>query len=184
MNVLVAKAGPLEGSVFPIAGRTLIGRDGECDIQVIDQGVSRKHACVLELDDGTVLLRDLESDNGTWVRGEPVLETVLSPGDEIAFGGSSFEFRTDHDGSLDELGDIELKLMSGPARATTLETTLTPEQRARLLATARARRRVQSATTVAPPAPVEVACCGSSLAAHARAHKWKFCPACGAPLDA
>jgi predicted component of type VI protein secretion system len=63
MKVLLAKVGPLAGNSFPIGGRTLIGRDADCDIQVIDKGVSRKHACVIEQDDGSVLVRDLRSHN-------------------------------------------------------------------------------------------------------------------------
>jgi pSer/pThr/pTyr-binding forkhead associated (FHA) protein len=181
MNVLVAKNGPLEGGVFPIAGRTLIGRGGECDIQVIDQGVSRKHACVLELDDGTVLLRDLASDNGTWVRGEPVLEAKLSPGDEIGVGGTSFEFCVDARPSV-EIPELDLKLMSGPARSPTIETRLTAEQRARLIAAMQVQRHAHSAAAAPPPAARQ--CCDSPLAAHAREHKWKFCPACGGALDA
>jgi pSer/pThr/pTyr-binding forkhead associated (FHA) protein len=92
-NVLVAKTGALSGNVYTIAGRTLIGRDAECDIQLLDASVSRRHACVLEQDDGSVLIRDLKSHSGIWVRGQRLTEALLLQGDEIVVGDTRLELR-------------------------------------------------------------------------------------------
>ena len=90
MKVLYVKSGPLEGNAYGIGPRTLIGRSPECDIQVIDREASRKHAAVLELDDGSVLVRDLASQNGTYLSDEPIKEALLSPGDQLAIGVEAF----------------------------------------------------------------------------------------------
>jgi FHA domain-containing protein len=171
MKVLVAKNGPLEGSTYPIESRVLIGRDGECDIQVIDQSVSRKHACVLEQNDGSVLVRDLGSDNGTWLGKQPVSEALLQPGDEIAIGETRFEYR-EVSGEL-PTREIMLNLISGPATASTV-TDLDPKDWPELNA---AREAFASRKSVRPKL-----CCANPLATVTREQQWKFCPACGAAV--
>jgi predicted component of type VI protein secretion system len=175
MKVLVAKNGPLEGSSYAIESRVLIGRDGECDIQVIDQSVSRKHACVLEQNDGSVLVRDLGSDNGTWLRKQPVSEALLQPGDEIAIGDSRFEYR-EISGELPPR-EMSLKLISGPAKTATVTGPLDAEVRAELGAA------YEQAATIRPArAGASQLCCSSPLATIAQRQQWKFCPACGAAV--
>ena len=117
-NVLVAKTGALEGSVYTIAGRTLIGRGEECDIRLAGGGVSRKHACVLELDDGSVIVRDLKSRSGTLVRGQRLVEAELSQGDELVVGDIRFELRSVSD-ELDQTLEIDLRGVGGPSQAIT-----------------------------------------------------------------
>lgn len=163
MKVLVATSGPMNGDVFAIAGRTLIGRDGECDIQVVDRHASRRHACVLELDDGTILLRDLKSQNGTLLRGEPIKEAVLEPGDEIGIGASRFELRIMDDAEV-QAREPSLRLITGPALAATISGGVPP-----------ARSKSAGTTGV---------CCDSPLAARARREGWLHCPACGTKLRA
>jgi predicted component of type VI protein secretion system len=177
MKVLVVKAGPLEGSTYAIESRVLIGRDGECDIQVIDQTVSRKHACVLEQNDGSVLVRDLGSDNGTWLRKQPVSEALLQLGDEIAIGDSRFEYR-EISGEL-PTREMSLNLISGPAQTSTLAGDLDPVDMAELKAVYEAAAQRQTAR----PGPTPL-CCSNPLATIARAQQWKFCPACGAAVGA
>jgi Inner membrane component of T3SS, cytoplasmic domain len=75
-------------------GRTpvTIGRAAQCDIVIPDdQLVSSEHADVHVDSNGQLLLRDLESVNGTEVNGQSVQEAVLKPGDEIAIGSTVFE---------------------------------------------------------------------------------------------
>lgn len=171
--MLLAKAGPLKGNVYTLGGRTLIGRDAECDIQIVDQGVSRKHACVLELDDGSVMVRDLKSHNGTHVGNQKVVETVLNPGSEFNIGESCFEYRI----APDDVGatqELDIKLMSGPAQASTVNDEMSPVERDEIIALVRAER-----STTVRPVP---ACCDDPLSARARKEKWKHCPACGAVL--
>jgi pSer/pThr/pTyr-binding forkhead associated (FHA) protein len=47
--------------------RILIGTSVECDYQVTDKTVSRKHADILVKEDGYVVLIDHDSTNGTYV---------------------------------------------------------------------------------------------------------------------
>jgi pSer/pThr/pTyr-binding forkhead associated (FHA) protein len=164
-NVLVAKTGALQGSVYTIAGRTLIGRDAECDIQLLDVSVSRKHACVLEQDDGSVLIRDLKSHNGILVRGQRLTEALLSQGDELTIGDTRFEFRNVI-GDAEKTAELDIKLISGPAQATTTTLPLSASELAEILSEAETNK--------------VTLCCDSPLAQVARKGAWSFCPACGA----
>jgi pSer/pThr/pTyr-binding forkhead associated (FHA) protein len=173
MKVLIAQSGPQEGNAYPIDGHiVMIGRDGDCDVQLIDSAVSRRHACVVEQDNGSVLLRDLVSHNGTYLRGQKVVEALLAPGDEIGIGSSRFLYRDDVDELATHSHTFDLKLISGPALAPTLSTPMSAADREEILALARMRRAEKSAA----------GCCGSPLAAQGRKDGWKFCPACGADL--
>ncbi|MGD8858520.1 MAG: FHA domain-containing protein [Myxococcales bacterium] len=179
MKVLVGTQGALAGNTYRIGGRTLIGRDGECDIQLVDRSASRRHACLLELDDGSVLLRDLKSQNGTLLGGEPVREATLKPGDVLTVGESSFEYRlADDDTELTDDLDADLRLVSGPAQDKTVVQYVSPEARAEIAAAAAARRRELAARKATGSS-----CCGSSLADRARVEGWPHCPACGQPVS-
>lgn len=181
-KILVGRSGPLEGDVYELAGRVVIGRGGDCDIQIIDRGVSRRHASVLEQPDGRLLLRDLGSHNGTYVRGVRVTEALLVPGDDIVFGESRFAFELT-EAQTQALGIDDLKLVSGPAQASTLSLELSQEQRDEITAALAERRALVVAHTIAPAAPDEPICCGSPLSRHAREQGWNFCPACGGALS-
>ena len=72
---------------------TMIGRSGtEVRVQVPvhgDAGVSRRHALVIQGTDGILLLRDLNSANGTRVDGAdiaPGVDTALRDGSVIGIG--------------------------------------------------------------------------------------------------
>ncbi|HVT14890.1 MAG TPA: sigma 54-interacting transcriptional regulator [Thermoanaerobaculia bacterium] len=87
---LVALSGPLAGRSFalPEAGLS-IGRHAANDLQVRDMTASRQH-CRIELVDGRLVVRDLESRSGTFVNGLPVEERELAAGDLLGVGGSQF----------------------------------------------------------------------------------------------
>ena len=72
MKILHAKSGPLAGNSYKLGASTVLGRDGESDIQFIDAGVSRRHACVVENENGSFSIFDLGSRNGTPECGEAV----------------------------------------------------------------------------------------------------------------
>ncbi|HLI80732.1 MAG TPA: FHA domain-containing protein, partial [Candidatus Binataceae bacterium] len=82
------------GQSFPIqSGReTKIGRATDNDIVLGDSSVSRHHASI-ESSNGSFRLRDLGSQNGTFVRGERVNEAPLKNGDAVRVGDASFTFR-------------------------------------------------------------------------------------------
>lgn len=72
---------------FPLLeGENLIGRGGECGIRIASSTVSRVHAR-LSIDGNQATIEDLESKNGTFVRGARLEAPAhLSPGDEIRVG--------------------------------------------------------------------------------------------------
>lgn len=142
----------------------MLGREGDCDIQVLDPAASRKHACVFELDDGSVLVRDLASQNGTFVDGAPVNEARLGLGDSFKIGQHDFELTEEDESAMSE--EFEVKLMSGPAAQETTEGTLDRALLAKLLAEKKKAKEAKP-------------CCGSPLAERARKEGWAHCPACG-----
>ena len=67
-------------------GEASIGRAPDNTIMLTDEKASRHH-CVIELQkDKTWVLRDLKSRNGTFLRGEHVLETPLQFGETFQIG--------------------------------------------------------------------------------------------------
>jgi hypothetical protein len=89
---LVGMAGAYMGQVFPISGTAIIGRDAMNPIPLDrDTTTSRRHAQITAMG-GSFQLQDLGSSNGTYVNGARVTETTLSPGDEVAIGGTRFRF--------------------------------------------------------------------------------------------
>jgi DNA-binding winged helix-turn-helix (wHTH) protein len=81
--VLVGQGGPLNGFRWSITKPLLIGRTGSCDIAISNQQVSRKHARISITEKGPTL-EDLNSKNGTFHNGKPVIGSmILEDGDII-----------------------------------------------------------------------------------------------------
>jgi hypothetical protein len=68
-----------------------IGRLDECEIQLSDKNVSRRHAEVRREGVGFVVV-DLGSTNGTKVNGTRVKQRELSDGDEVTVGATTLRF--------------------------------------------------------------------------------------------
>lgn len=71
----------------------LIGRDSTCDLRIDNVGVSRHHARI-ERQGNVYLLLDLDSGNGTFVRGKRITRYNLNNGDEINIWNYSVFFKT------------------------------------------------------------------------------------------
>ena len=70
----------------------LIGRAHGCELQLLDESASRRHAKVC-WQAGRVVLEDLGSANGTSLNGEPIDQAVtLVDGDLVAFGTVAFQY--------------------------------------------------------------------------------------------
>lgn len=69
-----------------------VGRVVQCEIHIDDQSVSRRH-CTLTLRDGTLVVTDLESANGTFLNERPVKSATARPGDLIRVGSTVLEYR-------------------------------------------------------------------------------------------
>lgn len=63
--------------------KIIVGRISSADFRVSDPRVSRIHALIERLDDGSLRLTDLASTHGTFVNGERIVERILSPKEEI-----------------------------------------------------------------------------------------------------
>ena len=63
----------------------VIGRSADADIQLDDRWVSRQH-CKVDLQDGVVVVQDLESRHGTLVNDKPITVSKLFPGDTLCIG--------------------------------------------------------------------------------------------------
>ncbi|AXA35347.1 MAG: hypothetical protein KatS3mg130_0769 [Candidatus Sumerlaea sp.] len=86
MAKFVVKEGPASGQEIPFPGEHFtIGRSEECEVIIADPNVSRQHAQVIARD-GSAMLVDLNSSNGTFVNGNPISKVFLMDGDEIRVG--------------------------------------------------------------------------------------------------
>jgi len=63
----------------------VIGRDAACDVVLADDSVSRHHARLV-FRDGTWIIQDLDSKNGTIVNRKRVGRSQLHPGDRLQLG--------------------------------------------------------------------------------------------------
>ena len=79
----------------PLQGEQVsIGRASECSIPIKDRYLSRKHAEIVATQ-GSWLLKDLGSANGTYLNGTRVeRDTPLKPGDRIRLGDTEIVFET------------------------------------------------------------------------------------------
>jgi pSer/pThr/pTyr-binding forkhead associated (FHA) protein len=81
-----------DGTRFEVKQRrVVIGRSRECDIQLADTNVSRRHAEVRQ--EGTSYwIVDLGSTNGLELNGKRVKRAKLSDGDTITVGSTEVRF--------------------------------------------------------------------------------------------
>jgi len=85
---LKGTSGAVVNRAFPLAGRLVVGRAGDCDLCIDHDSVAPHHAEFTVSAAGRVTVRDLGSGLGTRVNGEAVSERSLAGGDEIQLGTS------------------------------------------------------------------------------------------------
>jgi pSer/pThr/pTyr-binding forkhead associated (FHA) protein len=93
------------------ADRTTIGRVEDNTFQIADPSVSSHH-CEAHLRGDEILIRDLNSTNGSFINGEKITESVLKPGQTL------------------RLGQVELKLEVEGAPVTTSSAPAPPAKKA------------------------------------------------------
>ena len=69
----------------------IIGRDKQADLTLQDDSVSRRHARIRRIRSEFVL-EDLDSHNGTYVDGVPIVSCILHGGDSVQIGLNLFFF--------------------------------------------------------------------------------------------
>ena len=85
---LIVIAGSRVGEMVKLEQALTIGRGGDVDFVVTDDGVSRRHLTVETLEDGRIQVVDLGSSNGTFVNRDRVDRAVLRDGDKIHIGST------------------------------------------------------------------------------------------------
>jgi diguanylate cyclase (GGDEF)-like protein len=98
---LIVLAGSNVGEMYRLEEpETVLGRGSNSTIRLNDDGISRRHARLLQVA-GEVLIEDLKSANGTLVNGETITQRTLQDGDKIRLGSTTILKFTYHD-HLDE----------------------------------------------------------------------------------
>ncbi|MFI6466120.1 FHA domain-containing protein [Streptomyces sp. NPDC050538] len=96
-------------TVRPLPSRTVrIGRAGDNDLVVDDLIVSRRHAELRAMPDGTYEIVDLGSHNGTYLNGQPVARAPIGPGDIVGIGHSAFCLVGDQLQEYVDTGEVSL----------------------------------------------------------------------------
>ena len=109
---LVGISGPLQGTELLLSdGESFIGRDPSNTLWIADPAMSRRH-CLINRTQDSIVLRDLESHNGTHLNGVPVVEQELHHGDQISLGDSVLVFLRKDDPT--HLGKSRVELADTP----------------------------------------------------------------------
>lgn len=89
---LVVIAGDAKQKIIKIKPPTIIGRSRDADVPVGHALVSRRHCEITVSDDGTLIVEDLGSLNGTYHGDQRITEPVyLEPGDKLTVGSITFQ---------------------------------------------------------------------------------------------
>ena len=90
----MVKTGPEAGRRVELGVEVVIGRQ-DADLVLKDPEVSRRHA-VLRRSGESVVIEDLESTNGTFVKGERIRKAItVGPGDQVRVGRTMLEIEPD-----------------------------------------------------------------------------------------
>lgn len=86
----------------------ILGRDDSVDFLLGDVSVSRRHSRLLTNPDGSAVIEDLNSTNGTRVNGQLIEQATVWPGDDIEIGNVLLRYDAQ---TLDEVAHIESVLV-------------------------------------------------------------------------
>jgi len=99
----------LRNKRYPVDGTASLGRSPECELHFSFERLSRKHA-EFTLIDGVLMVKDLDSSNGTFHNGERVKQATLRAGDTIAF--DKLEFTVIAPGGVSQVKSMKADPMS------------------------------------------------------------------------
>jgi pSer/pThr/pTyr-binding forkhead associated (FHA) protein len=100
--------------------KTTIGRLEDNMFQIADPSVSSHH-CEVLLRGSDVVVRDLNSTNGTYISGEKVTENVLKPGQILRLGQVEIRLEADAAGAPPKKQFDRTTVISGGVKLTELE---------------------------------------------------------------
>ena len=102
ISVFVTKTGEPEEQRTFAKSMVMIGRAEGNDIVLPDaRGVSRYHLRA-DVEDGLVVLTDLNSTNGTYVNADQISRTPVTPEDLVSVGDTTLRFVFEEDGSQEQ----------------------------------------------------------------------------------
>jgi diguanylate cyclase (GGDEF)-like protein len=89
----IALAGSQAGRMHKLShAEMIIGRVSDADIRFEGYGVSRHHAKVDIQPDGSIVITDLDSTNGTFCNGQKITTHTLQEGDKVQIGTTILKF--------------------------------------------------------------------------------------------
>src|SRR5580765_7401707 len=95
MPKLVVLSEGLTGRSYELkVEKTTIGRLEDNSFQIAEQSVSSHH-CEILLKGNDIIVKDLNSTNGTFINGEKVTEATLKPGQILRLGQIEMRLETD-----------------------------------------------------------------------------------------
>jgi pSer/pThr/pTyr-binding forkhead associated (FHA) protein len=99
---------------------TTVGRSEESDLVMDDEKASRMHFAIYK-EDGTYVLHDLQSRNGTYLNGSRVDVHPLKSGDQIRAGSVHFRFQGDEvPGANTAIHQVQEQMQDGQGYGTIL----------------------------------------------------------------
>jgi DNA-binding winged helix-turn-helix (wHTH) protein len=105
--------------IIPVPeGETILGRDPLAGIRVPSESVSRRHARIV-IARGAATIEDLQSKNGTYVRGKRIAApATLQDGDSLRIGSISLTLRavSEDKSTMTEIGTAPDQEVPPPAR--------------------------------------------------------------------
>lgn len=90
------KQGVFVSSVIIADKPLIVGRANECDVRLLDNMISRKHAR-LWIENGQLFIEDLGSRNGTYLNQERITKSQLHPGSEVTLGTHTLSVESDEE---------------------------------------------------------------------------------------
>jgi pSer/pThr/pTyr-binding forkhead associated (FHA) protein len=110
---LVIQEGKFQGYEIPIPNTVLvIGRNTDCHVRLHSPTVSKRH-CAIAAWAGKVRVRDLQSRNGTYLNGRPVVgEALVRNGDRLQIANHTFYFRIQVDQDTPYVKPVEAKSLA------------------------------------------------------------------------
>ncbi len=111
-----------------------VGRDPDNPIQLHDTEASRRHAQIVQTEQGYELV-DLNSSNGTFINSQPVHQQVLASGDRVQIGRTLMIFTGNEDGSsIDLLEEVDIVEQNRQTEGSRIVKSITREEGSRIFA--------------------------------------------------
>jgi len=89
---VVIVEGYAPGMEYPLTkAYSVIGRDADVEVPLKDAMVSRRHVAIV-YHDGEFMLKDLESTNGTQMKGALIQQATLHHRDKFQIGDTTLQF--------------------------------------------------------------------------------------------